>query len=154
RGLAQVVERSRGRAYHIRFDPPPARGRTRARTRAAARAAPASGRAARDVRCAARAGAAPRRAALRPASRAGASSRAGNDRAGDRDGGGRTPGKDSQPIAAGQSQLAEGRGVSMEPSETPGAFALLDSLDEPGPALPISDSRAAVLVDNAMERAS
>jgi len=42
----------------------------------------------------------------------------------------------------------------MQPDDTPGAFALLDSLDEPGPALPISDAQAQLLVQGAMAGAA
>ena len=40
----------------------------------------------------------------------------------------------------------------MQPDDTPGAFALLDSLDEPGPAAPISDANARLMIQNAVAR--
>ena len=42
----------------------------------------------------------------------------------------------------------------MQPDDTLGAFALLDSLDEPGPALPIAPADARLLIQNAVTRAA
>jgi hypothetical protein len=42
--------------------------------------------------------------------------------------------------------------MTMQPDDTPGAFALLDSLDEPGPAAPIGDANARLMIQNAIAR--